>query len=53
MDPQTGHPNLITHTTGFAVVDLETTGSATLTASWKLAWCCCAPTSPWSARGRH
>lgn len=26
MDPQTGHPNLTTHDTGFAVVDLETTG---------------------------
>lgn len=26
MDPQTGHPSLTTHTTGFAVVDLETTG---------------------------
>ena len=26
MDPQTGHPNPTTHTTGFAVVDLETTG---------------------------
>lgn len=26
MDPQTGHPTPTTHTTGFAVVDLETTG---------------------------